>query len=113
MATPLATPADGIAVFPDISIDHDHNDYRLRASVPDMPELGSVESALFDGRGLMALRTSTLRLTLALAVLGSSCGGDDLTLPNAGEPAKVEIIRGDMTRTARSERLWGTRWSWR
>jgi hypothetical protein len=43
----------------------------------------------------MALRTSTLRLTLALAVLGSSCGGDDLTLPNAGEPAKVEIIRGN------------------
>ncbi len=43
----------------------------------------------------MALRTSTLRLTLALAVLGSSCGGDNLTLPNAGEPAKVEIIRGN------------------
>ncbi len=44
---PTRNTADGIAVFPDISIDHDHDDFRLRASVPDMPELGSVESSLF------------------------------------------------------------------
>lgn len=39
---------DGIAVFPDLRIDHEHDDFRLRASVPDMPELGSVESSSFE-----------------------------------------------------------------
>ena len=43
----------------------------------------------------MARRTSTFRLALALAAVGSACGGDDLTLPNEGEPAVVEIFRGD------------------
>jgi adhesin/invasin len=43
----------------------------------------------------MARGTSTLRLALTLAVVGSACGGDDLTLPNEGEPAEVEILRGD------------------
>jgi adhesin/invasin len=43
----------------------------------------------------MARRTSTLRLALTLAALGSACGGDDLTLPNEGEPADVEILQGD------------------
>jgi adhesin/invasin len=43
----------------------------------------------------MARSTSTFRLTLALAALASACGGDDLTLPNEGEPAEVEIFRGD------------------
>jgi hypothetical protein len=45
---PTRSTVDGIAVFPDLRIDHDHDDFRLRASVPDMPELGSVESATFD-----------------------------------------------------------------
>ena len=44
---PTRGTVDGIAVFPDIRIDHDHDDFRLRASVPEMPELGSVESSLF------------------------------------------------------------------
>ena len=43
----------------------------------------------------MARGTSTLRLALTLAVVGSACGGGDLTLPNEGEPAVVEILRGD------------------
>lgn len=43
----------------------------------------------------MARSTSTLRLTLALAALAPACGGDDLTLPNEGEPAEVEIFHGD------------------
>jgi hypothetical protein len=43
----------------------------------------------------MARRPSTLRLALTLAVLGSACGGGDLTLPNEGEPAVVEILRGN------------------
>ena len=43
----------------------------------------------------MARSTSTFRLALTLAALGSACGGDDLTLPNEGEPAEVEIFRGD------------------
>jgi adhesin/invasin len=43
----------------------------------------------------MARRTSTLRLALTLAVVGSACGGGDLTLPREGEPAAVEILRGD------------------
>ncbi|MGH3372791.1 MAG: Ig-like domain-containing protein, partial [Nocardioidaceae bacterium] len=43
----------------------------------------------------MARSTSTFRLALTLAALGSACGGDNLTLPNEGEPAEVEILRGD------------------
>ncbi len=43
----------------------------------------------------MARRTATLQLALTLAALASACGGDDLMLPNEGEPAEVEIIRGD------------------
>jgi hypothetical protein len=38
----------GIAVFPDLRVDHDHRDYRLRASAPERPELGSVDSETFD-----------------------------------------------------------------
>jgi adhesin/invasin len=41
----------------------------------------------------MARSTSALRLALTLAAL--ACGGDDLILPNEGEPAEVEIFRGD------------------
>ena len=43
----------------------------------------------------MARSTSAFRLALTLAALASACGGDDLTLPNEGEPAEVEIFRGD------------------
>jgi adhesin/invasin len=43
----------------------------------------------------MARHTSTFRLALTVAALASACGGDDLTLPNAGEPAEVEIFGGD------------------
>jgi invasin-like protein/Big-like domain-containing protein len=43
----------------------------------------------------MARGNSTLRLALTLAVVGSACGGGDLTLPNEGEPAVVTILRGD------------------
>lgn len=43
----------------------------------------------------MARRTSMHRLALTLAALSSACGGGDLTLPNQGEPAEVEILRGD------------------
>jgi len=43
----------------------------------------------------MARRTSTLRLALTLAALGTACGGDNLTLPNEGAPAEVEILHGD------------------
>jgi hypothetical protein len=39
---------DGIAVFPDLKVDSSNEDYRLRASAPGMPELGSVESAPFN-----------------------------------------------------------------
>jgi hypothetical protein len=39
---------DGIAVFRDLKVDSSNEDYRLRASVPGMPELGSVESAPFN-----------------------------------------------------------------
>jgi len=42
------TTVDGIAVFPDLSVSHDHDDFRLRASAPDRPELGSVLSDLFE-----------------------------------------------------------------
>lgn len=43
----------------------------------------------------MALRTTTFRLAVTLAAVASACGGDDLTLPNEGQPAEVEILRGD------------------
>lgn len=43
----------------------------------------------------MTPRTSTFRLALALAALAAACGGGDLTLPNEGEPAAVQIFRGD------------------
>ncbi|MGH7579081.1 MAG: Ig-like domain-containing protein [Gemmatimonadales bacterium] len=43
----------------------------------------------------MAPRSTGFPLALALAVLASACGGDDLTLPNEGQPAEVEISRGD------------------
>lgn len=43
----------------------------------------------------MGLQSSTLPLALGLALLASACGGDDLTLPNAGEPAELEILGGD------------------
>jgi hypothetical protein len=39
---------DGIAVFPDLSVDHAHDDFRLRAFAPDRPELGSVVSDFFE-----------------------------------------------------------------
>jgi hypothetical protein len=38
----------GIAVFRDLKVDSSNEDYRLRASAPGMPELGSVESAFFN-----------------------------------------------------------------
>jgi hypothetical protein len=43
----------------------------------------------------MARHTSTLRLTLMLAAVAPACGGDNLTLPNEGEPAEVEIFGGN------------------
>ncbi len=43
----------------------------------------------------MARRTPTFRLALTLAALASACGGDDLTLPNEGQPSEAEIFRGD------------------
>src|SRR5687768_10058365 len=30
-----------------------------------------------------------------LALMAIACGGDDLTLPGAGEPARISIARGD------------------
>jgi hypothetical protein len=39
---------DGIAVFRDLKVDSSNEDYRLRASAPGRPELGSVESSPFD-----------------------------------------------------------------
>jgi hypothetical protein len=45
---PTRDTVDGIAVFPDLELDHDHDDYRMRASAPDMPELGSVVSPQFE-----------------------------------------------------------------
>ena len=39
---------NGIAVFPGLAVDRDDDGYRLRASAPDLPELGSVESAPFN-----------------------------------------------------------------
>jgi hypothetical protein len=39
---------DGVAVFPDLRVDRDDRDYRLRATAPQRPELGSVDSETFD-----------------------------------------------------------------
>jgi hypothetical protein len=39
---------DGIAVFPDLVVKKHEDNYRLRASAPDLPELGSIESAFFN-----------------------------------------------------------------
>jgi adhesin/invasin len=36
-----------------------------------------------------------LGFALSLAALTFACGGDDLTLPNEGEPAAVEVLDGD------------------
>jgi hypothetical protein len=44
---PIRTTVDGIAVFPDLSNSHTHDDFHLRASSPERPELGSVESNTF------------------------------------------------------------------
>jgi hypothetical protein len=40
--------AAGVAVFPDLRIDRDEDGYRLRATSPNRPELGSVDSETFD-----------------------------------------------------------------
>jgi hypothetical protein len=45
--TIVATGDNGIAVFPDLEVDSDDEDYRLRASVPALPELGPVLSETF------------------------------------------------------------------
>lgn len=39
---------DGVAVFPDLRVDRDDKHYRLRATAPERPELGSVDSEPFD-----------------------------------------------------------------
>lgn len=39
---------EGIAVFPELRVDRDDEDYRLRATAPDRPDLGSVDSETFD-----------------------------------------------------------------
>jgi hypothetical protein len=39
---------DGIAVYPGMQVDRDHDDLRLRASSPDLPGLGQVFSNSFD-----------------------------------------------------------------
>ena len=46
--TTSRTTENGIAVFPDLSVDHDHSGLWLRATAPDRPELGSVDSETFD-----------------------------------------------------------------
>ena len=43
----------------------------------------------------MARSAFNIRLVPALAALAAACGGDDLTLPNQGEPAELEILAGD------------------
>lgn len=45
--TIVATGDNGIAVFPDLEVDRDDEDYRLRASVPALPELEPVLSEIF------------------------------------------------------------------
>jgi Bacterial Ig-like domain (group 1) len=42
------TTVAGVAVFPDLSVDHNHDDFRIRAFAPDRPELGTVLSNFFD-----------------------------------------------------------------
>jgi Bacterial Ig-like domain (group 1) len=39
---------DGVAVFPDLRVDRDDEHYRLRATAPGRPDLGSVDSETFD-----------------------------------------------------------------
>jgi hypothetical protein len=39
---------NGVAVFPDLRVDRHEHDYLLRATSPDHPELGSVDSQMFD-----------------------------------------------------------------
>lgn len=39
---------NGVAVFPDLEVDRDDEDYLLRATAPNHPELGSVDSETFD-----------------------------------------------------------------
>ena len=39
---------DGIAVYPDLVVDKHEQNYRLRASAPDLPQVGSVESTSFN-----------------------------------------------------------------
>jgi hypothetical protein len=46
--TIVATGENGIAVFTDLEVDRDRKNYRLRASVPALPELGSILSDTFD-----------------------------------------------------------------
>jgi hypothetical protein len=46
--TTALTGANGIAVFPDLRVDRDDDEYRLRASAPDSPELEPVMSQPFD-----------------------------------------------------------------
>jgi hypothetical protein len=46
--TIVATGENGVAVFPDLQVDRDREDYRLRASVPALPEVGSILSETFD-----------------------------------------------------------------
>ena len=44
----------------------------------------------------MIRRPVAFPLALTFAALASACGGGDLTLPNEGEPAVAEIIRGNL-----------------
>jgi hypothetical protein len=39
---------EGVAVFPDLRVDRDDQEYRLRATAPERPQLGSVDSEPFD-----------------------------------------------------------------
>jgi adhesin/invasin len=39
---------DGVALFPDLRVDRDDEHYRLRATAPGRPDLGSVDSETFD-----------------------------------------------------------------
>jgi hypothetical protein len=45
---PTRDTQDGVAVFSDLTVDHDGKGYRLRAFAPARPELGTVESEPFD-----------------------------------------------------------------
>ena len=46
--TLVATGENGIAVFPDLEADRERNEYRLRASVPALPEVEPILSETFD-----------------------------------------------------------------